>query len=47
MAVEQKEETEMEYQEYFSFAIAGEIVFGNGSVRYLPEIPFRGSLPIF
>jgi alcohol dehydrogenase class IV len=28
----------MEYQDYFGFAIAGEIVFGNGAVRHLPEI---------
>lgn len=28
----------MEYQEYFSFAVAGEIIFGNGSIKYLPEI---------
>jgi alcohol dehydrogenase class IV len=28
----------MEYQEYFSFAIAGELIFGNGSLNYLPEI---------
>jgi alcohol dehydrogenase class IV len=28
----------MKYQDYFGFAIAGEIVFGNGAVQYLPEI---------
>lgn len=28
----------MEYQEYFSFAIAGELIFGNGCLKYLPEI---------
>ena len=28
----------MEYQKYFSFAIAGEVIFGNGSSKQLPEI---------
>jgi alcohol dehydrogenase len=29
----------MEYQDYFGFALGGgEIVFGNGSIQYLPEI---------
>ena len=28
----------MEYQEYFSFAIAGELIFGNGCLKYLPEV---------
>jgi alcohol dehydrogenase len=28
----------MEYQEYFSFASAGEIIFGNGSIKLIPEI---------
>jgi len=28
----------MEYQEHFSFAMAGEVIFGNGSLKYLPEI---------
>jgi len=28
----------MEYQQYFSFAIAGETIFGSGSIKYLPQV---------
>jgi alcohol dehydrogenase class IV len=28
----------MEYQDYFGFAISKELIFGNGSIKYIPEI---------